>query len=258
VQARQVYGRLFERRTNGSALFFLLIDPDKVDLSELPGMVADADAAGVDAFLVGGSLCLLNQMEETIGFIKVATSKPVAIFPGGVHHLSPAADAVLFLSMISGRNPEHLIGQHVIAAPLIRQMDLEAISTGYMIVESGHTTTTEFMSNSKPLPRGKPEIAAAHAIAAEMLGLSILYLEAGSGATLPVPVEMVRMVTSVVDIPVLVGGGLRSPADVAGRVLAGASGIVVGNYFENTERLRDLSLFTQAAHQPELVHTPTI
>jgi putative glycerol-1-phosphate prenyltransferase len=243
-----VYDKLFETRREGSALFFLLIDPDKISLAELPGFTADADEAGVDVFLVGGSLSLNWQFEETLKSIKVATSKPVLIFPGGVHHLSPTADGLLFLSMISGRNPEHLIGQHVIAAPLIRQMELEAISTGYMIVESGATTTTEFMSNSKPLPRQKPEIAAAHAIAAELLGMKLLYLEAGSGASQPVPIEMVQMVSSVVDLPVLVGGGLKSAQAVAERVKAGAAGIVVGNHFEKAENAGELRSFVAAAH----------
>jgi putative glycerol-1-phosphate prenyltransferase len=202
----------------------------------------------VDAFLVGGSLNLTWQFEKAISAIKASTEKPVLIFPGGVHHLSPNADGLLFLSMISGRNPEHLIGQHVVAAPLIRQMGLEVFSTGYMIIESGSTTTTEFMSNSKPIPRDKPEIAVAHAIAAEMLGMSLIYLEAGSGAAQTVPEKMVRMVSSQVGIPVIVGGGIRSPKEICNRVEAGAAGIVVGNHFEDKDNLRDLRSFVEAAH----------
>jgi phosphoglycerol geranylgeranyltransferase len=246
-----VYDSLFNTREHEGAAFFLLLDPDKVSLAELPGLSAAAEEAGVDGFLVGGSLSLLPQMEQTLQSIKIATTKPVIIFPGGVHHLSPIADAVLFLSMISGRNPDHLIGQHVVAAPLIRQMELEAISTGYMIVESGEVTTTEFMSHSKPLPRNKPEIAAAHAIAAELLGMNMLYLEAGSGAKLAVPTEMVSMVSSMVDIPVVVGGGIRSPEQVSERVKAGAKAIVIGNYFEEEGHFEHLRSFVEAAHTPE-------
>jgi len=160
------------------------------------------------------------------------------------------ADAILFLSVLSGRNPEQLIGQHVIAAPMVRRLGLEAIPTAYLLVESGGTTGTEFMTYSKPLPRYKPEIAVAHAMAAELLGFGLLYLEAGSGALQSVPDELVRAVSQAVDIPVIVGGGLRTREDARGKILAGAAGVVIGNHFERQNNLEAIGLFAECIHAP--------
>lgn len=243
-----VYSRLFAAYREERPQLFLLVDPDKADPAQLPGFVADAQDAGVDGFLVGGSLALLPHFEECLRAMKVAASVPVVIFPGGIHQISGEADAILFLSIISGRNPEQLIGQHVLAAPMVHELGLEPISTGYMIVETDAVTSTEYMSYSKPIPRRKPEIAAAHALAAQMLGMKLVYLEAGSGAPQSVPADMIRMVRALTDIPLVVGGGIRTPEAAAEKVAAGASVIVIGNYFEEDGNLSQLRAFADAVH----------
>ncbi|MCB2206572.1 geranylgeranylglyceryl/heptaprenylglyceryl phosphate synthase [bacterium] len=243
-----VYDSLREAHERETPLLFLLVDPDKSDPSQLPGFVADAEKAGVDGFLIGGSLALLPQFEDCIRAMKIAAQKPVIIFPGGVHQISGEADAILFLSIISGRNPEQLIGQHVLAAPMVHELDLEAISTGYMIVSSSAVTSTEYMSYSKPLPREKPELAAAHALAAEMLGMKMVYLEAGSGAPQSVPADMIRMLRALLNIPIIVGGGIRSPDQAAEKAAAGASIVIVGNHFEDDGNRAQLEAFAQAVH----------
>lgn len=243
-----VYNRLLSAHREDRPQFFLLVDPDKIDPAQLPGFVAEAEDAGVDGFLVGGSLALLPQFEECLRSIKVAATVPVVIFPGGLHQISGEADAILFLSIISGRNPEQLIGQHVLAAPMVHELGLEPISTGYMIIETDAVTTTEYMSYSKPIPRGKPEIAAAHALAAQMLGMKLVYLEAGSGAPQSVPTPMIRMVRDLTDIPLIVGGGIRTPVAAAEKVAAGASVVVIGNHFEENGNLVQLRTFADAVH----------
>ncbi|MBE0645492.1 MAG: geranylgeranylglyceryl/heptaprenylglyceryl phosphate synthase [Bacteroidetes bacterium] len=244
-----MYDRLLAAHREGRPQLFVLVDPDKSDPSDLPGFVAEAQDAGVDGFLVGGSLALLPTFEECLRAMKVTARVPVVIFPGGVHQVSGEADAILFLSIISGRNPEQLIGQHVIAAPMVRELGLEAISTGYMIISSDAVTSTEYMSYSKPIPREKAEIAAAHALAAEMLGMKLVYLEAGSGAPQSVPPAMVRMVQALVDVPVVVGGGIRTPEAAAEKVAAGASIVIIGNHFEEDGNRAQLRAFAEAVHE---------
>ena len=249
MQDGSIYTTLRNARDEGRSLLYLLVDPDKAIPSRLPGFAAAAEEAGVDGFLVGGSLALLPHFEDCIRALKAGTSLPVVIFPGGVHQISGEADAILFLSIISGRNPDQLIGQHVIAAPIIRELGLEAISTGYVIVSTDTVTSTEYMSYSKPIPREKPEIAAAHALAADMLGMRLVYLEAGSGAGQSVPTEMIRMVSDLVSIPVIVGGGIRS-ADAAAQIAAaGATLVIIGNHFEDQERQVEIQEFADAVHR---------
>jgi phosphoglycerol geranylgeranyltransferase len=229
-------------------LLVVLVDPDHLAGETLGAFVAHADASGVDAFLVGGSLSMATNFGEAVHAMKAVTRKPVIIFPGGVHHVDSRADAILFLSIVSSRNPEYLFGQHVIAAPLIRHVGLEALSTGYMIVESDRVSSTEYMSGSKPIPRHKPDIAVAHAMAAEMMGMKLVYLEAGSGADQTVPDVLIRAVSSQVRIPVIVGGGIRTPETAAEKVRAGASIVIVGNHFERAEHHAQLPLFAEAVH----------
>lgn len=243
-----IYERLLDAHREGRPQLFVLVDPDKADPSALPGFVADAQDAGVDGFLIGGSLALLPRFEECIRAMKVSARVPIVIFPGGIHQVSGEADAILFLSIISGRNPDQLIGQHVLAAPMVRELGLEPISTGYMIIASAAVTSTEYMSYSKPIPREKPEIAAAHALAAEMLGMKLVYLEAGSGAPQSVPPQTIRMVRALVDIPIVVGGGIRTPEAAAEKVAAGASIVIIGNHFEDDGNHSQLRAFAQAVH----------
>lgn len=230
------------------AAYLVLVDPDKIAPDKLPVFVQQASEAGADAFLVGGSLITDDSFERCIVSMKKHTSVPVVIFPGGVMQISPQADALLFLSIISGRNPEHLIGSQVLAAPIVKKIGLEAISTAYMLVESGKTTSAEFMSNTRPLPRHKPDIAVAHALAAEILGFKLLYLEAGSGAEQSVPEEMIGAVARHCSVPLIVGGGIRTPEDARKKVLAGANFIVTGTVFEKDGNASLMKEFAAAIH----------
>ncbi|RMD50287.1 MAG: geranylgeranylglyceryl/heptaprenylglyceryl phosphate synthase, partial [Ignavibacteria bacterium] len=230
------------------AAYLILIDPDITDKIDLEKFVSQAVQAGVDGFLIGGSLLISGDLDSTIKRIKEKTDIPVIIFPGGVEQISPFADAILFISLISGRNADQIFGKHVLAAPRIKKMKLEAISCGYMLIESGKPTTAQYISGSNPIPRNKPEIAAATAMAAEMMGMKSVYLEAGSGAEFSVPEEMIAAVAQSVDIPVIVGGGIRTPEDAAKKVKAGAKIVVTGNYFESEENWNLLNEFSSAIH----------
>lgn len=230
------------------ALFFLLIDPDKTDLSKLKEFIALAESSGVDGFLVGGSLIMSIDFDQFIKEVKTHSTKPVIIFPGSITQVSKYADAIFFISVISGRNPEHLIGKQVLAAPLIKKANIEALGTGYILVESGSTTTAVYISGSLPVPRNKPEIAVATALAAEYLGMKFIYLEAGSGAQSSVPNEMVKAVSRVCSIPIIVGGGLRNTKDVEEKVNNGASIIIAGNFFEDDKNWHLIKDFANATH----------
>ena len=243
------YDYLLSVRDQKGAAFVVLVDPDKLSERDAPAFAERCTAAGADALFIGGSLMHLSEVDRFVGRLKMATDLPVIAFPGTLNQLSGACDAVLYLSVVSGRNPEHLIGQHVHAAPIIKRLGLEPIPTGYMLVESGRMTTAQYMSGSFPLPRHKPEIAAATGLAAEMMGMKLLFTDAGSGAEHPVSPEMVGAITQTCSIPLVVGGGLRSPADVATRVEAGAGVIVVGNAIESrTEDGAYIADLAAAAH----------
>jgi phosphoglycerol geranylgeranyltransferase len=242
------YERLTTIRRERGAGYFVLLDPDKMD-KELPSFVREATEAGVDAFLVGGSLLLRNDLDRQIQSIKQNTTVPVIIFPGGLMQVSGFADAILFLMLISGRNPEYLIGNQVIAAPIVKQSGLETISTGYMLIEAGNTTSAEFMSNTKPIPRDKADIALAHALAAEIIGMKMIYLDAGSGAQVSVPKEMIRAITRHSSLPVIVGGGIRTPEEARSKVEAGASFIVTGTITEINNHHSFIREFAEAVHR---------
>jgi phosphoglycerol geranylgeranyltransferase len=239
---------LHVKRDRGAG-YLLLIDPDKIDKIKFPSFIKEATAAGVDAFLVGGSLMLSNEFDEALKTIKDNTKAPVIIFPGSVSQVSSIADAILFLLLISGRNPDHLIGNQVIAAPIIKRMGLEAISTGYMLIDGGNVTSAEYMSNTKPIPREKVDIAVAHALAAELIGLKMLYLEAGSGAKLSVPDEMIKKVTQNCSLPVIAGGGIRTPEEARNKIKAGASFVVTGTIIEQNSNSNVIKEFAQAIHK---------
>lgn len=243
-----VFRHLLDARDRHGAGFLALLDPDRSVPEKIAGQAKRCRDAGVDAIFVGASLMMGNGFEESVLAAREAVDVPIIIFPGEKSQVSQNADAILFLSLLSGRNPEYLIGQQIQSAPLIRSIGLEAISTGYLLVDSGRTTSVEFISNTRPIPSDKPEIAVAHAIAADIFGMKCIYLEAGSGAERPVPDEMIRAVSAGVNIPVIVGGGIRSPETVAAKVEAGASFIVVGNHLENSGNSGDLRAFVEAAH----------
>ncbi len=242
------FDRLLSARPEKGAAFWVLIDPDRHAPEVAAKRAVDAQDAGADAVLVGSSILATNNFHSAMKHIAAAVDVPVVIFPGSVAQISGDADAILLLSLISGRNPELLIGEHVQAAPVLKSLALEPIPTGYVLVESGTVTTVEYISDTRPIPRRKPEIAMAHALAAEYLGMKVVYLDAGSGAGQPVPPEMIEAVTGYISLPVIVGGGLRSGETVEAAVRAGASFIVVGNALEEDTGRSLLAELSAAAH----------
>lgn len=245
----KIYNQINQIITKKGAAYFILIDPDKLPIDKTKEFVQHCEKSGADGFLIGGSLMINGDLDKSINEVKDNCNLPVIIFPGSVNQLSPKADALLYLSLISGRNPEHLIGKHVQAAPLIKKYSLEPISTGYMLIESGRTTTAEYISVSKPIPRNKPEIAAATALAGQYLGMKFIYLEGGSGAESPVPDEMIKLVSKQINVPLIVGGGIRTPEIARAKVKAGANIIVTGNFFENENNWKIIKNFAEAVHK---------
>lgn len=211
----------------------VLIDPDKTDAKKLVKTIQQAELAKVDFYLVGGSLLLKNNLDEIIAIIKKNSKKKVYLFPGNPSQISTKADGILLLSLISGRNAELLIGNHVLAAPILKQSKLTIISTGYMLIESGTQTTVSYISNTTPIPANKPAIAASTALAGEQLGLKTIYLEAGSGAQNSVSKEIIKAVKKQINIPLIVGGGIRSIEQIETAFLAGADVVVIGTAIEN-------------------------
>ncbi|RKX70473.1 geranylgeranylglyceryl/heptaprenylglyceryl phosphate synthase [candidate division WOR-3 bacterium] len=219
-----LYDELLKKRPG----VFALLDPDREpDLDRLGPAFPH-----LTAILVGTSYLKSRNLDTFIEQIKSLTSTPVLIFPGGANQVSSRADGILFLSLLSGRNPQYLIGDQVRAVFRIRDSGLEVIPTGYLLIEGGNYTSVEYISNTRPIPRNKPEIAEAHALAAQYLGMKLVYLEAGSGAELPVPVEMVRAVRRSIDIPLIVGGGLKRFEDIQSRFEAGCDFVVIGTLIE--------------------------
>jgi putative glycerol-1-phosphate prenyltransferase len=230
---KSFYDKLNDRSRKRIAL---LVDPDGYDDQGLNELIGYINMNPPDLLLVGGSL-LFNPIELTITALKLGTSLPVFLFPGNAFQLSDRADGILFLSLISGRNPEFLIGNHVLAAPHLQRAGIEVIPTAYMLIENGSSTSVEYMSNTRPIPGNKTDIAVATAMAGEMLGLKSIYLEAGSGAAHPVASNMISAIRRQISLPLMVGGGIRS-AETALEVFdAGADLIVVGNVMEKEPKL---------------------
>lgn len=241
--SRNLYGSLLKARKNGEKKFAVLVDPDKMRLNNMDRTLQSSIDAGVDYFFIGGSLVVNDMLDHCLQTIREACDIPLILFPGNSFQLSYRADAILFLSLISGRNPELLIGKHVVTAPFLKISPLEIISTGYMLIDGGVPTTVTYMSNTNPIPRDKDDIAACTAIAGEMLGLKLMFLDAGSGARQPVSAEMIESVSGAITIPLIVGGGISSPEKARANVEAGADLIVVGNAIE-----KDPSLIEDIAH----------
>lgn len=225
-----IYASILQKLKSGK-LFAILVDPDKHDRKSLREIGRRAGRDTVDFILVGGSL-VSGSVDETVAVLKENTHLPVILFPGNVLQITPRADGILLLSLISGRNPEFLIGNHVIAAPVLRKTRLEIIPTGYILIENGRTTSVEYMSNTKPIPADKTDLAVATAMAGEMLGHKLIYLEAGSGARENVNVSMIREVRSEIRIPLVVGGGIGTVDQIREIYRAGADIIVVGSAIE--------------------------
>ena len=210
----------------------VLIDPDKVEMNGIMAQIEVYLQADVDFFFVGGSLISSNNFYLLVETLRRQKQIPVVIFPGSNLHIHAEADGILLLSLISGRNPELLIGQHVVAAPILKNSGLEILSTGYMLIESGKATTVSYISNTLPIPSDKEDIAACTAMAGEMLGLSLIYLDGGSGALQPVPSKLISAVRRSIATPLIVGGGINSGAKAEAAWQAGADLVVVGNGLE--------------------------
>lgn len=226
-----IYDWIVKQVLNGEKIFALLLDPDEYNDQSLRHTLKEAGKSETDLILVGGSL-VTNPIAPFIQKIKENSEIPVLLFPGNLLQISNNADGILFLSLISGRNPDLLIGNHVASAPMIKSSGMEVISTGYILVENGKSTSVEYISNTSPVPADKPDIASATAIAGEMLGLKLIYLEAGSGAQHPVKTEMITRVKKNIKVPLVVGGGIRNPEDAKNILNAGADIIVIGNAIE--------------------------
>lgn len=246
----QLYQEFTDRKKQGRKSFAVLIDPDKVDTAKAAQLATLGVDAGVDYFFVGGSLVISNHLDECIQQLKAACDIPVVLFPGSPSQLSRYADALLYLSLISGRNPELLIGQHVISAPTVRQSGLEIIPTGYMVIDGGAPTTVSYISNATPIPADKNDIAMCTAMAGEMLGMKLIYMDAGSGARRCISETMIEKVAKHVEVPIIVGGGITEPEKAYLNCKAGADVIVVGNAIE-----KDLSLIKEMS---DAVHSVSV
>jgi phosphoglycerol geranylgeranyltransferase len=227
-----IYNSLTDRKQQGKKSFAVLIDPDKVNGSSMQQLLQLAVLAKVDYFFVGGSLVISDYLDECVQIIKSNCHIPVILFPGSPSQVSKYADALLYLSLISGRNADLLIGQHVISAPVVKQSGLEIMPTGYMVIDGGAPTTVSYISNAAPIPADKNEIAMCTAMAGEMLGMKLIYMDAGSGAKRAVTEDMINKVARSVSVPLIVGGGITQPEKAYLNCRAGADVIVVGNAIE--------------------------
>ena len=227
-----LYKYIKNQKKNHRKLWAILLDPDKIDVKNIKVLIADINRTNADFVFVGGSFISHKYLPKLVKKLKKFIDKPVIIFPGSPAQVCSKADAIMLLSLISGRNPDYLIGRQVEVAPFLYQTGLEIIPTGYLLIENGHTTSVEYISNTKPIPRNKTDLALATALAGEMLGLKMLYLEAGSGAKKPVPSSMIQKITQQTRLPIIVGGGIKSKAQMLKAWAAGADLVVVGTAFE--------------------------
>jgi phosphoglycerol geranylgeranyltransferase len=229
----KILPKIEEKYAQGKKGIAVLVDPDKVDdLSRLHPLLRLADENCVDYFFVGGSLITTTNLSSVVRHIKENVSIPVVLFPGSSLQIDPQADAILFLSLISGRNPDLLIGQHVVAAPILKNNRLEVMPTGYLLINSGRVTSVAYISNTMPIPDDKYSLAACTAMAGEMLGLKLIYLDAGSGAEREINSKMIHAVRQSINIPLIVGGGINTTQKALNALEAGADLIVIGNALE--------------------------
>lgn len=250
MAAGKIYSQFLQLKKEEKSGFAVLIDPDKVSPSDMTYLARLCDDAGVDFIFMGGSLLVDHQMDACIQRFREESDTPILLFPGSPAQVTSYADALLYLSLISGRNAELLIGQHVISAPVVKSSGLEVISTGYMVIDGGAPTTVSYISNSAPIPANKSDIALCTAWAGELQGKHIIYMDAGSGARTPISEEMIHKVSSNIDIPLVVGGGIKTPEKVYANCKAGANIIVVGNAIERDPMLiKDLAQATKAVER---------
>lgn len=251
-----IYPTLLSQKQQGSKALAVLIDPDKSSVQHIDQLANLATTAGVDYFFVGGSLMVSNNLDACIHAIKKRCAIPVILFPGAPAQISSSADALLYLSLISGRNAELLIGQHVLSAPTVKRSGLEILPTGYMVIDGGAPTTVSYISGAAPIPANKPDIALCTALAGEMLGLKIIYLDAGSGAKKAVSEEMVATIATQISVPLFVGGGIRNAEKAYALCNAGADVVVAGNILEkDPELVKDMAAAVHAASDKNMVQS---
>ena len=252
VKQGKIFHSIVESKESEKKKLAVLIDPDKVRLDNFDEILKGAIDARVDYFFIGGSLIVNDMLDDCLISLKKSCDIPLVLFPGNSYQLSYRADAILFLSLISGRNAELLIGSHVMAAPFLKLSPLEVIPTGYMLIDGGVPTTVTYMSNTNPIPSNKEDIAVCTAMAGEMLGLRTIFLDAGSGAKHPVPGQMIESVSGAVDVPIIVGGGIRTPEKAIENLEAGADILVIGNAVEKDPGL--ISEMANAVHSFQAVN----
>ncbi len=228
--------------------YFVLIDPDKTEIKDSIKLAVTAEETGVDAILIGSSILLNKGLEEFIEELKKNVTIPIIVFPGLLNSIPLNADSILFLSMISSRNPQLLIGEQVRAAPLIKRFSLDTISTAYILISSGSITSVQYISNSLPIPADKPDIVVAHCLAAEYLGMKMIYLETGSGASDSVPDAIIKSAKKNCQLPIIVGGGITSPEIAYQKAKAGADIIVTGTILEQNNNTKMLRSITESVH----------
>ena len=238
----QIYASLESARSTQKKKFAVLIDPDKKKIKDIEALCNSAREGGVDYFFIGGSLIVNDMLDYVLQTIKSSCDIPLVLFPGNSFKLSYRADALLFLSLISGRNSDLLIGKHAITAPFIKISPLEIIPTGYMLIDGGIMTSVQYMSNTSPIPSDKNDIALCTAMAGEMLGLKLINMDAGSGAKKPISNDMIQAVRQAIQIPLIVGGGIKTPEIAIEKLKSGADLVVVGNAIEkNTSLIQEIS-----------------
>ena len=233
VKTPKIYLEILNAFEKKKRLLAVLLDPDKVDFNQIKQLVEKINQSPATHILIGGSLVFSDLIEKIIAEIKLFTELPILLFPGHPSQIAENADGILFLSLLSGRNPDYLIEHQVKAAPLLKKSNLEIISTAYLLIESGGITAVEKVSKTVPILRKHIEQAVATAQAGEMMGNKLIYLEAGSGALQAVPQEMIQKVTQSVEIPVIVGGGIRTKEGIENAYNSGATMVVIGTAFEN-------------------------
>ncbi|MFY7666205.1 geranylgeranylglyceryl/heptaprenylglyceryl phosphate synthase [Flavobacterium sp.] len=224
--------QLLAARQSGARLLAVLLDPEKQDVGKLPEFLQRIDSFPVTHFLVGGSTGSGTATDVLVRALKKHTHLPVILFPGSSDQLSDAADGLLFLSLLSGRNPEYLIGQHVRAAAVLRQAPYEVLATAYLLLDGGNESAVQRVSETLPLSQENSELIVDTAYAAQLLGFKLLYLEAGSGAEVPVRESVIEQVFKTVDLPLVVGGGIRNKSALEAAYRAGATMVVIGTAFE--------------------------
>jgi phosphoglycerol geranylgeranyltransferase len=228
-----IHQQILESKKSGQKLLAILLDPDKIVWENLDHLLHKINQSPATHIFVGGSIVKATILEDLLAELKQKTNLPVVIFPGDPSQISPQADAILFLSLLSGRNPDYLIEYQVQAAPILKKTNLEVISTGYILIESGNETAVARVSKTKPLNRENFDLVLATAQAGEMLGNKLMYLEAGSGAKNAVPLKMIQLISQNIEIPIIVGGGLVDLHGIQNAYKAGADLVVIGTAFEN-------------------------